>query len=113
MSEAPPENRLQLTAGNLSWGMKKLLVFLSVSFSVVKQCVLCKGYDRLLENLFVTVKKEVSEVDFTVHTVQRPLQRTELCLQSDFFFINCENYTDHMTPYGILFTRNVFPLQAL
>lgn len=42
-----------------------------------------------------------------------PFTKTELCVQGDFFYQLQENYTDRMTPYGILFTHNVFPLQAL
>jgi len=47
--------------------------------------------------------------------LQRLSQRAELCRQGDFFvFMNREeNYTDRMTPCGIFFTHNVFPLQAL
>lgn len=64
--------------------------------------------------LLITSRKEVVQVVHTVQRLQFLPQRTELCIQGDFFFYQLrENYTDRMTPYGILFTHNVFPLQAL
>lgn len=51
-----------------------------------------------------------------VHTVQdySSFHKGQNCAYKVTFFYQLrENYTDRMTPYGILFTHNVFPLQAL
>lgn len=44
-------------------------------------------------------------------------QRLDCAYKVRFFFVffyqSRGNYTDRMTPYGNLFTHNVFPLQAL
>lgn len=100
----------------------ELLFVFFITFNCTYQCQSESIY--LTDTILILIVERlvwdctVNAVKYTpcVRAVQKLLcrsKRTNLCIKGDFFYHLGENYTDRMTPYGILFTHNVFPLQAL